>query len=94
MSASFRVHRSFALPTRSVFVLAGEITEGMVQIGMRATLRDSADAFSARVHGVEFADRVEGDGSEPALTFSYSKPQKLQRWEAIDWAGKDLDLGW
>lgn len=94
MSASFHVHRSFVLPSRSLFVLAGEITEGMVQIGMQATIRGS-EGFDARVHGVEFVDRTGGaEGSEPALTFSYSKPEKLARWEAIDWSGKELELRW
>ena len=75
-------------------MLAGEITDGMVQIGMRAEARGAEDAFSARVHGLEFVDRVDGEGTEPALTFSYSRPEKLERWEAIDWAETDLDLGW
>ena len=88
MSASFRVHRSFVLQERGLFVLSGEITEGMVQIGMSAVLPGLEDAFSARVHGVEL---LEG---EPALTFSWSKAEKLARWQAIDWSGRELQLGW
>ena len=81
---------------RGLFVLVGEITEGMVHIGMHVTLRGSDEVFSARVHGVEFVTDVGRDpeGSEPALTFSYRDPEKLERWLAVDWPGKELNLGW
>lgn len=96
MAARFEVHRAFPLESRGLFVLAGVIAEGMVHVGMRATLEGGEAAFDAKVHGVEFIDRVDGDprGSEPTLTFSYSDPEKLARWQAIDWEGKVLRLGW
>ncbi len=48
------------------------------------------------MHGVEFLDRVDESAttSEPSLTFSYSDPEKLERWQAIAWAGRTLRLGW
>lgn len=96
MTARFEVHRSSTLESRNLFVLAGVITEGMVQTGMRATLEEGGDTFVAKVHGVEFLDGPDGDASvgEPALTFSYSAPDKLARWQAIDWAGRTLRLEW
>jgi hypothetical protein len=96
MSASFKVHRCLGLEERSLFALSGEITEGMVHVGMRATLPGAESVFSAKVHGDEFLDSVQGDPapSEPALTFSYSDPEKLRRWQAVAWPGKELRLGW
>jgi len=96
MSTCFEVHRALTLESRALFVLSGVITEGMVQTGMHATLEGEQDTFSAKVHGVEFLDRVD-DGErtdEPALTFSYSSPEQLARWQAIEWAGRTLRLGW
>lgn len=95
MDASFTVLRAFVLEERSLFALAGEISAGMVQIGMRATLPGRPD-FEARVHGVEFLHRPEDepDAGGPALTFSYSKPEKLERWRSIDWPGRTLEFDW
>jgi len=96
MTTRFEVHGSFALEARALFVLSGVITEGMVQTGMRATLEGDEDAFTAKVHGVEFLDVAEGAGGtgEPSITFSYSDSEKLARWQAIDWASRTLKLEW
>jgi hypothetical protein len=96
MTTRFEVHGAFVLEARALFVLSGVITEGMVQTGMRATLEGGEHSFSAKVHGVEFLDRADEDvrAGEPSLTFSYSGPEKLARWQAIDWTGRTLMLGW
>jgi hypothetical protein len=44
------------------------------------------------VHGVEF---LEEDGhQELTLTFHYRDPEKLHRWESIDWEGRKVKLEW
>lgn len=93
MSARFHVHRSLVLPERSLFVLTGFIEEGMVHTGMRAVIASDDDVlFEATVHTVEFAP--EGGSPEPALTFHYSSDQKLERWRALPWEGRTLELEW
>ena len=96
MSATFKVDRCFVLPHRGLFVLAGAIAEGMVQIGMHAELGEAEGGFAARVHGVEFVDRLTGipGTSGPALTFSYGNEAELQRWRSIEWPGRELRLTW
>lgn len=93
MAAAFEVHRSFVLKDRNLFGLAGVITDGMVQIGMSADAQ--ADGFAARVHTVEFlGEGMDAATGEPALLFSYSNQDKLQRWQSIDWEGRRLELSW
>lgn len=84
------------MESRALFVVTGEITSGMVQIGMRARAQGDDVAFDEKVHGVEFVDRIsEGtDSSEPALTFSYSSREELERWKEIDWSGRTVELTW
>lgn len=95
MAATFEVHRSFALEDRSLFGLAGVIVEGTVRIGMHAALEDDEEEFGARVHSVEYLDETEdGDGRKPALLFSYSRPEKLRRWQEMDWESRRLTLSW
>lgn len=92
MAAKFEVYRCAVREEKGLFVLVGAIQEGMVQVGMRASLEDEGSgAFEAAVHTVEF---VEGEGgrTEPALTFHYRDPEKLRRWQAIAWEGRVLEL--
>jgi hypothetical protein len=95
MAALFEVHRAVNLKDRYLFGLVGVIEEGMVHTGMEASLTDDEDApkFEGKVHGVEFVG-AEGIIPEPTLTFHYRDPEKLERWESIDWEGKKLRLEW
>jgi hypothetical protein len=94
MAARFEVHRAVNLKDRYLFGLIGIIEEGMVHTGMEASLEgdEDADKFEGKVHGVEF---IEEEGTpEPTLTFHYRDPEKLKRWESIDWKGKTVRLEW
>ena len=94
MAARFEVHQAVNLENRYLFGLIGVIEEGMVHTGMRASLEDeeTASIFHGRVHGVEFHEK---DGvTEPTLTFHYRDPEKLRRWESIDWSGRKIRLEW
>ena len=94
MAARFQVHHAVNLRDRYLFGLVGVLEEGMVHTGMDASLDDGEDAekFAGRVHGVEFM-AVDGV-TEPTLTFHYRDPEKIRRWEAIDWQGKSVRLEW
>lgn len=110
MTAEFEVHHAFRIEDRSLFGLSGTLVSGMVQTGMQASLEGDPEAFDARVHTVEFraptgrgkeeagtsaeGGSPEASASEPALLFYYSRPEKLERWEAIEWPGRRLWLSW
>lgn len=94
MTALFEVHQAVNLKDRYLFGLIGVIEEGMVHTGMEATLADDGEAggFEGTVHGVEF---IGVDGMpEPTLTFHYRDPEKIRRWESIDWEGRKVRLQW
>lgn len=94
MAARFEVHRAVNLKDRYLFALSGVIKEGMVHTGMEASLEDEEDTdkFEGKVHGVEFLPS--DDIPEPTLTFHYRDPEKIKRWESINWEGKKISLEW
>lgn len=101
MRARFEVHRAFPLEERALLVLAGSIQRGMVQVGMTARLEGDEEAFTRRVHGVEFLDPAD-DGpedeapgvSEPCLTFYCRDADRLREWLEMEWEGRCLELRW
>lgn len=95
MAARFDVHGTATLRARKLFALTGEIRSGMVRTGMRASLEDSAEEFSERVHGVEHLETGDdGAGPELAVLFSYARRETLEAWCSVDWEGRALTLHW
>ena len=89
MAAHFKSQTPQTLEARTLFMVPGEVLGGNVQTGMVARLVEGAEiVFEEPVHGVEFVD------GRPALTFSYSRAEKLERWQAIDWDGRTIELSW
>lgn len=83
MSAQFKVSRSFLLPSRSLFVLAGAITEGAVRPGMFVLIPFNRSASKAcSIEGVEFlrSDNLE----EIALTVRYEEPDEGAFLQTLD----------
>lgn len=70
MEARFLVQRTYLLPSRSLFVLEGSITEGNVQPGMSLLIRFNRSlSMACKIEGVEF---VRGSETERvALTVRY-----------------------
>ncbi|MBI4540586.1 MAG: hypothetical protein HY704_13880 [Gemmatimonadetes bacterium] len=92
MAAKFEVHRVVTREEKGLFILVGAMVEGMVQVGMNATLEGGeGGSFDAPVHSVEFVEGTGGE-TEPALTFHYRDPAKLGRWQAVAWEGRALRL--
>lgn len=91
MAARFEVDRAFDLEERGLFVLAGSMSEGMVRVGMTATLEGDDGAFSRPVHGVEFLEEA---GPEPCLTFHCRDRERMEEWLAMGWEGRTLSLTW
>lgn len=90
----FLVRDAFALAERHLFCLIGEVVSGNLRAGLVATLATDADErFSHPIHGVEFLDRPGGDGGGyPALTFSYTSTDELDRWLEIEWTDATVQI--
>jgi hypothetical protein len=89
-TASFRVHGSFVLRSRALFVLRGIVTGGSVVVGQRVVQPDGIDA---PVMGVEAGlSDMSGGARQTALTFRYTSPAELARWQAAAPEGTVLTL--
>ncbi len=90
MSASFRVHGTFVLGTRALFIVRGVVAVGAVRAGQRVVHPAGIDA---PVTGVEFALlSASGGADQTALTFRYASPAQLARWQALTTTGTELTL--
>lgn len=87
--ARFQVSHTFPLPSRSLFFVLGDILEGEVRIGM---VVDAGPAFRSTIHAVEMADNVSLRRSWVSLGLRYADTEELQRWQAIAWEGRTLDI--
>jgi hypothetical protein len=88
--ARFLVRKTFSIPSRSLFVTAGEVVQGAVEVGqvVRAPL-----GLDALVEGVESVLYSAADGrSDVALIFRYSDANHLARWEALGLTGQTIEL--
>ena len=89
-TASFRVHGSFVLRSRALFVLRGIVTAGSVSAGQRVV---EPKAIDAPVTGVEAGlSDMSGGERQTALTFRYASPAQLTRWQAATPEGTVLTL--
>jgi hypothetical protein len=90
VTASFQVHGTFVLRSRSLFVLRGIVTAGAVGVGQRVT---QPEGFDAAVTGVEARlSDMSGGARQTALTFRYANAAQLARWQALAPEGVVLTL--
>jgi hypothetical protein len=91
MAAIFKVQQTFALTSRSLFVFAGEITQGTVQPGMSIHISLNEDAtMDVPVQGVEF---IRKDGAElVALTVAIEDQSDADFLQQFDVVGESLAL--
>ena len=90
MTARFLVEDSFPVRSRRIFVVHGQILDGVLRIGQRVRTPLGLDV---PVSGVEFALLSATAGREnPALTFTYESDAQLARWQALAMAGETLEL--
>lgn len=90
MTARFRVHGSFVLAARALFIVRGVVADGDVRAGQRVVEPDGIDA---PVDGVERRlASATGGGDQTALTFRFTSRAQLARWESLARAGVELTL--
>ncbi|HET7464885.1 MAG TPA: hypothetical protein VFJ82_26820 [Longimicrobium sp.] len=89
--ARFRVTGSFSLPPpRSLFVVSGQVADGVVRRGQRVIEPAGIDA---PVHGLEYLRLRPSSGTEErALTFVFPDPETLGRWKVLVQPGIELVL--
>jgi hypothetical protein len=86
-SALFRVEETFAIHSRRLFVLVGEIVEGTVRTGMLVQVSLNGAVFvTAPVSGVEFVDGP-GRRSRIGLTVRYEDDDDLAFWRGLNIGG-------
>ena len=86
------VHERFYLERRGVFVIEGEMLEGVVRRGMMLAVPyfESDDVLTgARVEGVE---RVEGDTGDARVLLGCTNDQEAVFWHELIQEGQTLDL--
>ncbi|QPF75556.1 hypothetical protein G8A07_23315 [Roseateles sp. DAIF2] len=89
MSATFRVHQSFVLSARSLYVFAGQVVQGDVRPGMKIRIAISEGLeMEMPVEGVE-ALRQDG-GELVALTVALEDPDDADFLQQLDVVGESL----
>jgi hypothetical protein len=91
--ARFRVNDAFALRSRNLFFVLGDVVEGVVRTGMVVQAGPAhRPSFREAIHAVEFADRVSERRSQVALGFRYRDDLELGTWQDIPWKDRTLDI--
>ncbi|WP_316171321.1 hypothetical protein [Bradyrhizobium sp. SZCCHNRI1058] len=81
---SFRVNETFALESRRLFVLAGEMAGGQIQAGMIVSVPlNSSLSISAPIHSIEFARRT-GGRDDVCLCIAYEDSDEPEIWKGLD----------
>jgi hypothetical protein len=88
VSARFKAAGSFELESRGLFIIHGELADGVARIGQFAS---ASTGFLGRVHGVELVRLADGH-EDLALTFVPRDAAEAARWRAVAIVGEELNL--
>lgn len=88
MSGRFHATGSFYLASTDLFVVHGEIVDGIARPGQYAT---TSGDFTARVHGVELMRLPDGH-EDLALTFLPPSPGQADAWRQLPLTDCVLEL--
>ena len=89
-AGSFRVHGSFVIGARSLFIVRGIIAGGDVRIGQIVVRPEGIDSPVTAVESR--LSSVSGGSDQTALMFRYTSRAQLGRWEALARPGVELTL--
>jgi len=88
----FHVKDTFAMESRSQFVLAGAIVEGEIRPGMLVWIPlNSAIVPTARINCIEYVRRSGGD-EDTCLCISYTGPEDLEFWSGLNIDDETLEV--
>jgi hypothetical protein len=91
--AKFEVHEVFRLPRRGEIVIAGKITEGVVQAAMSALVWLDGQLFwNLPVQSIEYLDRVSAGESLVALICKENAKEDAELCSALCPTGSIIDV--
>ncbi|MBL8558460.1 MAG: hypothetical protein JNM47_07050 [Hyphomonadaceae bacterium] len=91
--ALFKVDHCFVLESRSIFVLAGEITEGQIRLGMKIRLGAADDADEVEIFDLEFVRFTDRrPEAETAVCLRWDSDEQLASFRALNLAGQTLSV--
>ncbi len=92
--ASFVVRQVFKISSRSLFVMAGDVSDGAVKAGMKAALYDDRGVVHCfPIAAVEFITYAEGySGGEIALCIQYDDGAHLKRLQSLALQGTHVEI--
>jgi hypothetical protein len=91
--ARFKVEQAFAIKSRDLFVVAGDVIEGEVRAGMAMTLPTGAgQTLHVPIHSVEMGRRAGGGIDFVGLTTLARGPGDLELFARLDIVGQVIDV--
>jgi hypothetical protein len=88
----FQVTETFVLESRSWFVLAGSIAEGVVQRGMLVGIPFNASvSMTAAIDSIEFLDKS-GGVAKTCLCIKYADEEELSLWQGLNIGNELLEV--
>ncbi|MGJ4910695.1 hypothetical protein [Bradyrhizobium sp. HKCCYLS2033] len=88
----FWVDETFAIESRRLFVLAGEIADGQIQAGMIVSVPlNSSLSISGPVHSIEYARRT-GGREDVCLCIAYADSDELGLWKSLDLRNETVEV--
>ena len=91
MPAKFHAIGTFTINARNLFVIYGDIVDGVVKPRMFLGVPlNSAVTITAPIHSVEFVDGA--NGSHAALTFNFEDPDDASVWKGLNIGDEILDI--
>jgi translation elongation factor EF-Tu-like GTPase len=89
MTAKFKTDSTFTVTGRGL-VVAGEIMEGKIKVGMMARIPSWPQEL--RISGVEFIRRKDQKPCDIGLLFSSRDEAEYARWRALDLEAQILEI--
>jgi len=91
MTASFHAASSFAIPSRRMFVITGDIVRGVVKKGMTMSVRSkSGILLNLPIESVEFVKKLEG--SEVGLTTICRDADELEFLRGLEISDEYIEI--
>lgn len=82
--ARFHISGAFAIESRNLFVLAGDVVDGRIVPGMQVEIPlNSSTAITAPIHTVEYILRSPGR-EEIGLCIKYENGEELEDWKGLN----------
>ena len=90
--AQFRISESFALESRNLFVLAGDVIAGRIVAGMQVAIPfNGTIALTVPIHAVGYIRRS-SSREEVGLCIKYQDSEELEVWRGLNIGSEVVDV--